>query len=326
MKKVLVILVIVLALGGVGFGGYKFYNLYKEYQTEVSLNASLSSQVANVQATLDSIGEMGIVYTVSSPKESGQEITEADLVELSVPVASYGDSTVSDKESLIGSHYRINIEPGTVITKDLLMPEDVTSNPKFPIELTFDSLPVTLEVGDYVDLRMILSSGEEYVILNHMEVKYISNTTLQFYVTEEENQLFYAALSDVGIYPNACKIYVLKYLEPGNDNSVPFYPVQSDVEKMLYFNPNITDPTRCINPTLRSHIDQQLMLLSTTDNSANASAFMSAFSTQLAGQLSMRADYATAKEQAKQNAELQATSTKTTEEVVTEEEDMEEIK
>lgn len=301
MKKILVILLMVILVAGCGFGVWGTLKFRKDYNTQLQQNQTLVQQNAQVQAQIDAIGAMGVAYQVNAPKASGEEIKEADLKEIYVPMSINGDSTIATKEELVGRHYKVDVTTGTIITKDLLMPEGETTLVKFPRELQFKSLPVQLEVGDYVDVKFLIANGEEYVILPHKEVQAISGTTLSFNVSEEENQLINSAIMDVAQYSAACMMYCDMYLEPGNGESAAFYPVQESMQEFIMFNPNITDYSRCINVTMRQHIDQCLIMFSNGANQGNASSFISGMEQQLSAQLSMRSEYLQQKEQAERD-------------------------
>ena len=80
-------------------------------------------------------------------------------------------------------------------------------------------------------------------------------------------------------------MYLLKYLEPGRDFAVANYPVSRDLESYVTFDTNVEDPTRCINSTLRDHIDQTLFMAATSDNSNVSTSISALYSVQLnAGQ------------------------------------------
>jgi hypothetical protein len=132
----------------------------------------------------------------------------------------------------------------------------------------------------------MLPDGEELIVLSHKKIMRLYNsTTITLFVSEEENVILMSLLQDLATYPSTTVAYVTKYLEPGNSDTIAFYPIQSDMEDYVRFNPNITDVTRCINETFRSHIDQVLLLYSDSNNSSVASSFISGIRTQLSGQL-----------------------------------------
>lgn len=287
MKKVLIILLFLIVLGA---GGYGTYHFYKQNQNQLELNATLAQRNAQVQAQLDAIGAMVNCYTVPHTVYSGRPVDTSTLKVVSVPASTLGESSITDLSDLQGKSYRVDVKPGTILSKDMLMDEDEEVM-KFPREIDFLSVPVTLKVGDYIDIRILIPNGEEYVIFNRKRVERLYNTTITIFVTEEENVILNAAIADHAQYNQFTLIYMLKYLEPGNSNSDAFFPVQHDVANFVRFNKNITDPTRCINESLRDHIDEVLLLYSSSLNQQMASTFISGMRAQLTSQLAMQADW-----------------------------------
>ena len=113
--------------------------------------------------------------------------------------------------------------------------------------------------------------------------------------------------SDLGVYSTCTKAYLFKYLEPGNKQTLSFYPVVSEMEDFLLFNPNITDITRCVNTTLRDHINEQLLILSDSANSGTSGQALSVFSTAISGQNSMRQNWLTEQENAESSETVEST-------------------
>lgn len=282
MKKVIIAILVVLLVGA-GVAGTIYF--YIQNKNQISANEQLAAQNASVQAQLNAIGAMVEVYEVNKNVYSGGEILQSDLIAVSIPASTLADSSVTDINLLLGRHYRVNIKPGTILSLDMLMDEDEDTSIKYPYELTLQSIPVSTVPGDYVDLRMIIPNGEEYVVLNHKRVERLYNTTLTINVSEEEIALINAMLHDLGTYQNGCIAYVTKFLEPGNMNTIAFYPVQADMENLIRFNPNIEDVTRCINSTLRAHIDEVFLVYTDSANQNVANNYISNIRTQLSGQL-----------------------------------------
>jgi hypothetical protein len=92
-------------------------------------------------------------------------------------------------------------------------------------------------------------------------------------------------LQDMGQHSGTCVFYATKFLEPGNNYTIAYYPVAHEMENSILFNPNILDTTRCINSTLRDHIDEVLQRFSSSDNQQAASAWIQAVNAQLNGQI-----------------------------------------
>lgn len=290
MKKVIIIILFVLVLGA-GIGGTVYF--YVQNKNQITANEQLAQQNAQVQAQLNAIGQMVQVYEVNKKVYSGNEILDGDLIAVSVPASTLADSSVTDKSQLVGRHYRVNVQPGTILSLDMLMDEGNDANAKFPYELTMTSIPVSTSVGDYIDVRMVLANGEEMTVLNHKKIERLYNTTITINVSEEENALLISMFNDLGIYSNGCLAYVTKYIEPGNNDTIAFYPVQHDMENFIRFNPNIEDTTRCINETLRDHVDEVLLLYTNSANQAASSGFLNIMKQQLSGQLTAHTTWVT---------------------------------
>lgn len=283
------IIVIVLFLAVIGAGVYGTLSFKGKYDESVSQNTLLQQQNAQVQAQLSAIGTMTNVYQVNSTKCSGDVITASDLVAVSVPMSTINDASITDINELVGQVYRVDINPGTIMSKDMLMKTPVNQTKGvYTRELIFESVPVGTMAGDYVDIRMILPNGEEYVILAHKQIKRLEETTITIEVSEEEHVILNAAIQDLGVYEGFCLAYMTRYLEPGNDiNVVAYYPVQKDMENYVKFSPNITDPTRCVNTALREHIDYVFLVHTDSVNQEVASKFITALSNQYTAQLDM---------------------------------------
>lgn len=290
MKKVIITILFILVLG-LGIGGTTYF--YIQNKNQITANEQLAQQNAQVQAQLNAIGQMVQVYEVNKKVYSGNEILDGDLVAVSVPASTLADSSVTDKSQLVGNHYRVNVQPGTILSLDMLMDEGNDTAAKFPYELTMTSVPVSTSVGDYVDIRMLLANGEEMTVLNHKKVERLYNTTITINVSEEENALLISMFNDLGVYSNGCLAYVTKYIEPGNNDTIAFYPVQHDMENFIRFNPNIEDTTRCINESFRDHVDEVLLLYTNSANQTASSGFLNIMKQQLSGQLTAHTTWVT---------------------------------
>ncbi len=298
VKRILVILLFLTVIGTGGYFIYKYYGEAKDYKQQFE---SVQAQLSSAQAQINEIGAMTTVYQTAVDVKSGDEITETDLVPVSVPESTVNESMKIVPEDVIGKKFRLNLKAGATMSTDLLMTDEegeLGVIQKYPRELTFDALPVTLEVGDYVDIRFFVANGEEYVVLDHAIVRGISQNTVTFFITEEENILINSMYTDLGAYQGTCTAYLYKYLEPGNSETIPFYPVASDLAQFIRFNPNVTDITRLENTTARKHLDETFTILSNNNNSGMAQSIMNVFSTQISMQNAARQTYITDKEEA----------------------------
>lgn len=283
MKKFLKALLFALIIGA-GVGGTVYF--YIQNKNQIASNQQLMQQNSSIQAQLDAIGAMTTVYEVNGVKYSGNIIMDSDLVEVSVPQSTISTSSITNRDQLVGKAYKVDVKPGTILSWDMLMEEDeLSGKKKFWKTITLTSVPIGMVAGDYMDLRIIIPSGEEYPIANKLMVEEIIDTSIVVKFSEEENACFNAAIQDYGNYEGMALIYCTKYIEPGNANTISFYPVQHEMENYIRYNPNIDDETRCINTELRNHIDEIFLTFTNTRNENAAKSFIGALSAQYDAQL-----------------------------------------
>lgn len=109
------------------------------------------------------------------------------------------------------------------------------------VDITVNSRVVGMRVGDYVDIRITLPFGEDYVIFPHKRIQYIGDRSIKVYLNEEEWHLWQSATVDY--YLNSqygCRIYLTKYIEPGVQQAAVSYYAPSDrVYEIMRKDPNV---------------------------------------------------------------------------------------
>jgi len=289
MKKIIIgVLVALLLISSTG--GFIYFYLQNKKQTQV-------------QAQIEQIGALTEVYQVAAPKKSGYEIKEEDLIKVSVPVSSVQSNIINDVTQFKGKYYKIDINPGTNLTTDLLM-ESNTDIMRYKRDINLNYLPVGTKVNDYIDFRVLFPTGEEFMVIPHKQIKGIVNKTISVEMSEEELQVWNAAMLDYAIAQRyGMVLYVTKYLEPGRDtDALPFYPVQHEAESLVMYNTNITDYTRCVNSNMRNHIDHIIGMLKLNSNSTVANDTQAFFGTE-ASTIASAYDLEISKENEKKESE-----------------------
>lgn len=289
MKNVFLVLLTILTIGGIG-GTVYFFMQNKDMTDQLT---TAQSDYSRVQSELNAIGPMAQVYAIRPGKvKSGDKVNPEDLIEISIPQSALSSTMITDKSQLTGRHWKIDCSAGTIVSKELLMAGGETTNFKYEMDIVVSSVPVATTIGDFVDFRIMLANGEDYVVLSHKEIIYLdtrnyssdsssqssnsqqSGVVIKIYLTEEEMHVWNAALVDTAMYDNCAFMYISKYVDPGlNTDTVAFFPVTHEMENLININSNIVDKSRCINPTLRDHIDQQLGILSISTNEVLVAKF-----------------------------------------------------
>ena len=162
MKKVLIVLLFLITIGTT-VGTIYFFKQYKEVSGE---KENLVMQNATLQSTIDSIGPVTTAWTVKEGLniEPGDEVLDEHLIQQTVPASSVNSNWVLNKSDLVGKYYKVHIDAGTSLTYDLLMETDSVEDYEYERDVLLSSIPVGLEVGDYVSFRYVLPYGEEFIV------------------------------------------------------------------------------------------------------------------------------------------------------------------
>lgn len=264
MNKKYIIFIILGALG-VAAATYFIADHFHKKQTE-----QLTSQIATLNSTLESIGEIVDCYTVKSATYAGQEITKEMIIKQSIPESLKND-TFANEEDIVGLFSKVVITPGTPITKDMVMKERLLDSTR-EVDITGNRWPIGLKVGDYVDLRLTYPRGEDFIVLSHKRVYNLVDQTIKVYMTEEEQALYQAALVDFYLAKNyGADLYLTKYVEPGVQKEASvFYSVPSRISAVLQKDPNIVNTAQvAVEASLRAQIDAARAKFADDDDSGS---------------------------------------------------------
>lgn len=172
-------------------------------------------------------------YVFANSLTAGEIITKGDLKlakikEESAPKDSYTDKKninsknvgeVLDVDTLIGRRVRINAEEKTIVASSMLVTDEdkeLTIDERFQ-EFNSILLPSDLNSGDYIDIRLTMPSGENYIVVSGKEVKDIGKSTdsntMYLQLSEEEILRTTAAILE-SYMGDGFKIYATKYVDP----------------------------------------------------------------------------------------------------------------
>lgn len=266
MKKLLKMFgigsIVIAVVGSCAFLLYKNIKLNESYDSAIT-------QVTQLQAKLDAVGTFADVFTVKTNVRMGQEIKEEDLVLQTIPTSAVPSNTITNKEDLIGNYYRIGLEPGTTLTSDFVNVEAYIGS-VYERDVFLDTLPIGTVVGDYIDIRVVLPGGEEFVVFPHKRVNARFDNAVKMKYDESELWLYTSMMVDRALYKSfGFKIYASKYVDPGaHDKTVAYYPVRREVVDIMNINSNLTDiqRARMWNSDLRTSIDTKLAFYADTNN------------------------------------------------------------
>jgi hypothetical protein len=163
-------------------------------------------------------------------------------------------------EQVIGRVAKVSLGQGTVLTLSLVQEEALPTDDVRRIELAYVDLPVNIGEGDYVDIRIVFSNGEDYIVAGHKKVlsliredSYGRQGLLEVYLNEEEILKMASAKADYDRYEDT-RIYLAHYMEDGQRNAQDTYPVNSDVYELSQWDPNVFDDLLTEENVLRRQV------------------------------------------------------------------------
>lgn len=135
---------------------------------------------------------------------------------------------------------KTDIPAGAIITKDMLEEvENRTTDDLRLQEYNMIILPTLLVNGNYIDIRLRLPEGEDYIVVSKKKVIHSTEDTIWLKMSEDEILTLGNAIVEAYTI-NGSKLYATVYTEPGmQDAATPTYPVSQAVLTLINNNPNI---------------------------------------------------------------------------------------
>lgn len=203
----------------------------------------------------DERGEEVKAYVLNQDVQSGGTITPSMLSQITVYTSmlpsNYIDASVlstlqseSEEGNLIA---KVAMNSNTVLTSELVTTSEavVTSDVRY-VEYNMLSLPTTLAVGDYIDIRLTLPNGQDLIVVSKKEVKSILGDTIGLEMSEGDIVMMESAIVEAYIMTSS-KLYAIQYVEPGNQEAaVATYTPTAEVQALIAKDLNIVDTARTV--------------------------------------------------------------------------------
>ena len=185
------------------------------------------------------------VYVLNKDVKSGETVDLSTITTktLSSDIVPNNAIKLTGEENIVA---KIDMNKNTVLTSDLVTESDNKINDDTRTEeYNMIVLPIDLEDGDYVDIRLMLPSGQNYIVVSKKKVEIpdlggtLSSDTIRINLSEDEILSISNAIYDA-FKVNGSKIYATKYTDPGMQKAAtPTYPVSAEVVALLKSDPNI---------------------------------------------------------------------------------------
>ena len=143
---------------------------------------------------------------------------------------------------------KVDMNANTLITTELLSKSDnMVQDDMRKQEYNMVVLPMDLTTGDYIDIRLMLPSGQDYIVVSKKEVEIPviggvdSEDTI--WVNLSEDEILHMSCAIVEAYQiNGAKLYATKYTEPGMQAAAtPTFPINESTSRLLESDPNVLE-------------------------------------------------------------------------------------
>jgi type II secretory pathway pseudopilin PulG len=191
------------------------------------------------------------VYVLNRNIKSGEEVTSSDFKQVEVVKSSSPTDYLSTADLGDKNVAKIALTSGTILSKEMIyVDETATGNDIRKQEYNVVLLPTQLTTGDYIDIRLALPSGADYIVVSKkkVEIPVIAGVdsldTIWVELAEEEILSMNNAIVDAYRLKGA-KLYATTYTEPGiQEAASPTFPVNSEVLAQINGDPNILKEAR----------------------------------------------------------------------------------
>ncbi len=210
-------------------------------------------------------GEITIAYRLTSEIKSGEEIKNNKVEQVKLRTSELPQDYIPVSVDVSSYKSKVTLKAGTILSGSLLYQDEMVANSTRLMEYNMLTLPSTLRVGDYIDVRFTMPSGQDYIVLSKKQVMNIQNTTITLYLTEDEILMMSSAIIESYVM-KASNLQAVQYVEAGmQEASTPTYSVNAEVYQLIMSNSqkgiNIEDYAKInasYNSDLRKTIEQEL--------------------------------------------------------------------
>jgi len=203
--------------------------------------SKLNNQIKEEQA------KMKNVYVVSMDINSGETVDLDTNLRKVLVTEDAIPSNVADAGSITEDTIaKIDLKKGTVLTTNMINEkgEETTADLRTQ-EYNMVLLPTQIESGDYIDIRLRLPNGTDYIVVSKKKVEIPvidgveSANTIKINVAEQEILLMSNAIVEA-YWATGSVLYATTYVEPGmQDQATATYLPSDRVVELMNTDPNI---------------------------------------------------------------------------------------
>ena len=249
--------------------------------------AFLIYQVSQLNAELEEKASHIVYgYVVTTPITSGTEIDATMVTAAELNIATDSSAIISaqttvdgqpapdETGALLPSGYlaKVNLNPGTVLTTDLVYEDEPLTADVRSQEYNVITLPSQLQTGEYIDVRLRTPEGRDLIVVSHKEVTIPNmgvDSTNCIWIDLSEEEILMMSCAIVESYEmNGAKLYATRYVEPGiQDAATPTYVPNDETRALIERDPNIVEEAK--NQLLQTLNNNSALVRPGVDNATN---------------------------------------------------------
>ena len=214
-------MLVMLIIGGIAVG-ILIYQI-SQLQGEIAIKESQTAYMLLQDVSSGQIMDGSMIKTVKVERAPGNPV-------------QYGE--IAGGEKIFKA--KTNLTSGVLLTADMFEEEGNETKKDLRVqEYNMITLPSKLENGNYIDIRLMLASGQDYVVVPKKQVLECDTTTIWVQMSEDEIMTMNNAIVESYIMKGS-NLYATVYTEPGRqDASTQTYAISALVAETFAASPNL---------------------------------------------------------------------------------------
>ena len=209
--------------------------------------ALLAYMLLNMKkAENERLAKQKTVYVLGSAVSSGNSIDAGNLKKVNLDSTAVPQNAITLGDITEKTVAKIDISAGEVVTSAMVSEADDTVTDSLRLqEYNMLSIASQIQTGDFIDIRLRVPSGQDYIIVSKKKVEIPtidgveSANTIRVKMAEEEILTMSSAIVEA-YWATGSVLYATTYAEPGiQEQATPTYLASDKVIELMNNDPNI---------------------------------------------------------------------------------------
>lgn len=204
-----------------------------------------------------------IVYVAMDQISAGETLEEGKNIMLQ-EIYTGLESEYYMTEDMLGGIATIDMMPLQPVMSDMVTSLQITEDTR-EAEIVVASLMTDQKEYDYVDIRIMFPTGEDYTVLTKKSVHNLNFDNNLFFTYLNEDEILRLASATIDAFTiSGTYIYTVRYVEPSlQKEAIPNYVVRPEVIDLINTDPNILSIAKdTLNLQARIDLESRLRGLS----------------------------------------------------------------